>query len=332
MLVITGCSLSACIQMQRTDMRIYQDYMRPPQKPTEAGKGIHVTHFGTTTLLFDDGETQVMIDSFFTRPTDWGQLFLGEIRTDQKLIDRLLSEHQIDRLKAIMVFHSHYDHAMDIGAVAQGTGAQILGSESTANIARGADIPEAQIQVITPGKAYHFGKFEVTFLVSKHTHLPFLIEAMGMMGDISEPLHQPSSMFTYKVGETYAIQIKHPLGTSLLKGAAFIPGELKGYTADTIFLCTPGLDQLSPAEKQQFFQEMLVDTQAKKIIPVHWDDFSTPLETHLTPMPKSADDLEDSLGFVFDGLKNHPEMTLEFIPALEPLLLFKADEAAKLTR
>lgn len=40
------------------------------QKDAEPKDGaVKVTFLGTTTLLFDDGETQLMIDGFFTRPS-----------------------------------------------------------------------------------------------------------------------------------------------------------------------------------------------------------------------------------------------------------------------
>lgn len=312
-----------CALLDRPDMDIYQPYIRQPQTSPESGKGLRVTHFGTSNLLFDDGETQLMVDAFFTRPSDWGQLFLGQISSNLPLIERILQEHKIDRLAAMLIFHSHYDHAMDLGPIALKTGAEVLGSESTAQIARGADLPEAQIRVVEPGKSYRYGQFEVTFFISKHTALPFWAEAMGLMGDITEPLRQPVSLFAYREGETYTIHIRHPLGTALVKGAALIPGELKGYSADKVFLCTPGLNQMGPDQQTQFFREIILDTGVKEVIPVHWDDFSLPLQAKLTPMPKTADNLDASLDFVFKQVQQHPEIKIQFIPALEPILLYK---------
>lgn len=311
--------LGGCYDLSRPRL---EDYAWLPAAPTAHAAGLRVTHFGTTTLLFDDGETKLMIDSFFTRPKDWNQLFFGKISSDRPLIHSYLAQAGVDKLAAILVFHSHYDHAMDIGPVAQETGADVLGSASTANIARGADLPEKRIVTVVPGKVYSYGKFRVTFLLSKHTGLPSLIQATGIMGDITEPLRQPASVYDYREGETYTIRIAHPLGTSLLKGGALVPGELRGYRAEAVFMCLPGLNQMSQEQQDQYFREVVLDTGVKRIIPVHWDDFSTPLAPRLTPMPKSAEDLDTDLAFLRRELAQHPTISLSFIPALTPVQLF----------
>src|SRR5262245_60869304 len=43
---------------------------------------VKVTFLGTTTLLFDDGETQLMIDGFFSRPP-MAKVALSPIETDR---------------------------------------------------------------------------------------------------------------------------------------------------------------------------------------------------------------------------------------------------------
>ena len=38
-------------------------------EPAEAGQALTVTWFGVTTLLIDDGVTQILIDGYFSRPS-----------------------------------------------------------------------------------------------------------------------------------------------------------------------------------------------------------------------------------------------------------------------
>lgn len=320
--------LSGCLDLSRPDLKVYEAYARPiPGADAPASvPGLRVTHFGTTTLLFDDGQTQLMIDGFFTRPSDWGQLFFGKISSDRELIHQRLDTAGVQKLAALMVFHSHYDHAMDIGPVATYTGADVLGSASTANIASGEGIDERRIITVKPGKAYTYGAFTVTFLVSQHTPLPFWLLPTGLMGDIDKPLHQPVSLYEYREGETYAIHIAHPWGTSLLKGGALRPGELTGYQADTVFMCTPGLDKMTPEEQSRYFREVVLETGVSRIVPVHWDDFATPLAPELTPMPRSAENLDASMAFLLGQLATQPEIELRFLPAMVPQLLFQANK------
>ena len=119
----------------------------------ESGNAVTVTWLGVTTLLFDDNETQVLIDGFFTRRPVYDYLF-KEISTDIAKVNFALAEFRINRLAAVVPVHSHFDHAMDVGIVANRTSAVVLGSESTANIVRGARLPISQYQIL---RAEYYG-------------------------------------------------------------------------------------------------------------------------------------------------------------------------------
>ncbi len=89
---------------------------------------LRVTFLGVSTLLFDDGSTAILLDGFFTRPNS-RQLFLEKISPDKTIIKNSLQRAGIDKLAAVIVNHSHYDHAMDAPEVAAQTGAVLVGSE-----------------------------------------------------------------------------------------------------------------------------------------------------------------------------------------------------------
>ena len=80
-----------------------------------------VTFFGTTTLLFDDGKDQVLFDAHFTRPPFYKWIH-GLMQTNTELVDRMIRLHRIDRLRAVFVSHTHFDHVMDAPYVASRTG------------------------------------------------------------------------------------------------------------------------------------------------------------------------------------------------------------------
>lgn len=100
----------------------------------EAEPGVTVKWFGVTTLLIDDGETQIMTDGFFSRPSLLDILMKRPISPDQQSISSMIKKHNINRLAVVIPVHSHYDHAMDSGEVAKQTGALLLGSNSTSFI------------------------------------------------------------------------------------------------------------------------------------------------------------------------------------------------------
>lgn len=316
---------SGCYFLQRPDMRVYEPYFyQPPLELAGPGK-IKMTYMGTSSLYFDDGETRVLIDGFFTRPDNLFQIFFGEIETNKARVAEYLKRLKIERLDAIPVFHSHYDHAMDSAEIARLTGAKVLGSESTAMVMAGSGLPAAQIQIVEPGKAYQFGKFRITMTESKHVPLPGIIESTGMMGDVSQPLKQPASIYAFAEGMTYAILIEHPLGNSMLHSGSFLPGELKQMKAkvDTLFLCSPGLPKLSPALQEQFYQEIIVEPGVKRVVPVHWDDFSFTLDQPLVPLPRFAEDLDAAMDFLIAKSKQGKGFQIQFMPEWKELTLYQ---------
>src|SRR5690606_26082605 len=119
-----------------------------PVAPAQAGDALTATWFGTTAILLRAGDDALMIDPFFTRPRGlWPMLRNAAIAPDEALIRRWLAQAQVEHLHAVLVSHSHYDHAMDAGVVARLTGAQLVGSASTANIGRGAGLPPSRLTV-----------------------------------------------------------------------------------------------------------------------------------------------------------------------------------------
>jgi L-ascorbate metabolism protein UlaG (beta-lactamase superfamily) len=196
---------------------------------------LRVTFLGVSTLLFDDGSTAILLDGFFTRPNS-RQLFLEKISPDKTIIKNSLQRAGIDKLAAVIVNHSHYDHAMDAPEVAAQTGAVLVGSESTANVGRGWGLPEANIAARRPGDIMTFGRFTVTLLQSRHVPSPFT------GGEITAPLVPPVRANAYLEGTSFAVQIEHD-GRHLLVNASagFVPGALAGRRADVVFL---GIGQL----------------------------------------------------------------------------------------
>lgn len=323
LILILSSLLSACAAFERPDLKNYAEYFyAPPTEQTAQHSGVKVTYLGTSSLLFDDGRSRILIDGFVTRPGNLWQLAFGQVHSDKALIRDALARLNVDRIDALPVYHSHHDHAMDSAEIARLTGAQILGSESTAWIARGAGLPEQQYTVVNKGEPYSFGDFRITMIEGQHTELPGLIVSTGMMGDIDRPLTQPASIFDYREGETYTIIVEHPLGTSMLHSGALKPGSLKGRKIDTVFLCTPGIPKMTPAEREQYYQEVVVETGVRKIIPVHWDDFTLPLNQPLVALPRFAEDLDAAMEFLITKQKAHPEVQIEFIPAWEAVPLF----------
>ena len=259
----------------------------------ESTSGLRVTFLGVSTLLFEDGETAILTDGFFTRPGKLRFLFT-KIEPDPDLIARQLQRAGIHNLAAVVVVHSHYDHAMDAPEVAKRTGAQLVGSQSTANIALGYGFPKEKLTVVGDSANLQFGRFQITLLTSGHVP-----SQLAPMGNIENLLKPPAWWRQYKEGGSYSVLIDHDGKSILVQGSAgFRPEALKGRHADVVFLGIGQLGNQDDVYRELYWQQVVAAVRPRRIIPIHWDDFWLPLDQPLVPFPRLADNFEKSMDFL----------------------------------
>jgi L-ascorbate metabolism protein UlaG (beta-lactamase superfamily) len=312
--------------VHRPGLALYEARLSGSALPARApAEQVTVTWFGTTTLLLSDGETALLTDGFFTRPGGWFTLARGGvIAPDRAEIDRWVDKLGPIKPAAILVSHSHHDHAMDSALVAERTSATVVGSTSTANIARGHGLGQAQIRVVVPFERMSFGRFGVTFIASRHggnapmdTAAPFEVET------VDQPLRAPAKVTDYKDGGTYSILVQHPLGNVLIHGSAgFIPGHLRGVKADVVFLGIGGLGRYPREKKARYWRETVGMVGATKVVPIHFDDFTLRLEEPLRPFPSFYDDFQSSMEFLIEQAGAAPSVALETLAIARPTVLF----------
>jgi L-ascorbate metabolism protein UlaG (beta-lactamase superfamily) len=272
--------------------------------PAKSGE-LHVTFFGVSTLLFEDGKNSILIDGFFTRPEKW-DVFTSKISPNINIIEQSLQRANIQQLDAVIAAHSHYDHAMDSPEVARKTHATLYGSQSTANIGRGWGLPESQIHVVSYGDTVRIGDFEVAFLNAEHAPTGFT------GGEIEVPLKPPVRASQYKEGQCFSMLISHKGKTILVQSSAgFAKSSLLGRHADVAFLGIGALGNQTSQFQEDYWNETVKATGAKRVIPIHWDDFTKPNNMPLTPIPWPFDDFDKSMAFLLNhGAKEQVEVKL----------------------
>ncbi|MEQ1439196.1 MBL fold metallo-hydrolase [Fontimonas sp. SYSU GA230001] len=238
--------------------------------------------FGTTAVLLRAGDDALMVDPFFTRPPGlWPLLRNDHIAPDEALIRKWLRKENVTRLHAVLVSHSHYDHALDAGVVARLTGAVLAGSASTANIGRGAGLDDRRIVVAAADQALRFGPFTVRFIESRHAGAT----GGAPTGEIAAPLTPPAHYLDYRQGGTWSILVEHADGSVLHHGSAgFMPGALQGRHADVVVLGAALVD-----DAESYLQQTVDAVGARTVVLTHWDDFTRPLDAPLKPMPVVVD-------------------------------------------
>jgi L-ascorbate metabolism protein UlaG (beta-lactamase superfamily) len=235
-------------------------------------RGISVTWLGAAGVLVGDGDASFLIDPFVSRHG------LARVATGRPLAPRIAEvDRWVDRVgargaSAVLVSHSHYDHALDAPFFAVATGGVLAGSESTANVGRGAGLPAGRIRVVGPGDALAVGRFRLTFIESRHG--TGLLGRAMYPGRIEAPLAPPAPASAYREGTTFAIRIEHPAGTIVHHGSAgFREGMYAGASADAVLLGLAGATDV-----EAYLASVVDALGAKCVVPIHFDDFFARLD------------------------------------------------------
>jgi L-ascorbate metabolism protein UlaG (beta-lactamase superfamily) len=280
--------------------------------PQTAGR-LTARFFGVSTVLIADGTTALMTDGFLSRPPLL-QMLLGPIGPDDARIDHALARGNVDRLAAVFVAHSHYDHAMDSARVARRSGAKLIGTRSAAFIAEGDGFSMQDMHDVGTGGPFRYGGFTVTAFASPHTEKSFFFR-----GPITRPVRPPVWVGAYREGGNYSYLVEHSLGSVLIHGSTNVtPGLYDNVRADILFLGIATLGRDDAGSIVGYWDEIVGKTGAKLVVPVHWDNFTTPLDRPLEPLPLAIDDFDRAMGWL-KRLAARDNVRLALMPLFEPI-------------
>lgn len=277
-------------RLGRRGIRAYRHLVQPPATPCP--DELRATFFGVSTLLFRAGGNAVMIDGFFSRPR-LARVLAGRIAPDHEVIVGSLQRAGVTDLDAVIPVHSHYDHALDAPAVAAMTGASVVGSASTVNIARGYGLPPDRIYQASVGEVLRFGRITVTMVAAEHSPTRLA------RGVIRRPVRPPAHASAYRMGECFSVLVECDGRTVLVNGSAgFIPGMLRDHPAEAVYFGIPLLGRQREEFRDELWREVVVATGARRVLPIHWDAFWRPLDQPLVPLPRLVDDFDVSMRFL----------------------------------
>lgn len=239
--------------------------------PVQPGHGLTLRSLGVSGFELTDGTTTVLMDPTPTRP-DPLALITGPIDADPALGAKVCPKADV-----ILVNHTHFDHAIDVPAIAKRTGALVVGSQNTINLALRRGVPQGQTRVVHSGDQLTVGTFTIDVRSSKH---PDLIVSQPMSGVIS-PAAGPLWFWQYALDETLGYRLAaagttvwfHPTST-------YQPGELGGLPAKTLIVGVSGEKQTRAK-----VEGLLGESKAGRVLPTHYDNFFQPYERGLALMP-----------------------------------------------
>lgn len=240
---------------------------------------LSATWMGTAGFFVSDGRDSFYIDPYVSRYSLFRVLAGLSLPPRVDLVRRWIVLTGGGSAGAVVVSHSHFDHVLDAPFFAKEAGAVLVGSESTANVGRGAGLDEGSIRRVGPGDAYRIGAFTVRFVESVHGF--GLFGRTPYPGAIDAPLSPPAPAAAYRLGTVFSLVIEHPLGTIVHHGSAGrAPGLFEGIRAEVILLCVAGRGNTA-----DYIQQTALACDAKTVVPAHFDYFFRSLEARLRHIP-----------------------------------------------
>ncbi|KAL1880639.1 hypothetical protein Daus18300_001250 [Diaporthe australafricana] len=277
---------------------------------------LRATFVGVSTILFSAGQDAILIDGFFTRPS-YLPVFLGKIQPDEKIVAECLTrlgvvqtepgpgaDSETDSqmtLHAVLVAHTHFDHALDAPLVCKRTGARLVGSESLHNLGRGQGVPEGQMVLARDGAVLDYGPLRVRVLEGVHS------PGDVAPGDIEGPLAMPAPFKALKTGRCYSFLVEHQGRRVFVHPSAnYVKGKFGGLglgEVDWLFLGVGVLGKQSSEFMEEYWNEVVEVLGPKQVVPIHWDNFWKPLSTPLLPLPWFLDRFSVAEGWLREKCK-----------------------------
>ncbi len=250
------------------------DDLAPKDKPGP----VVIRWLGTAGFEITCEDHVLLIDPYVTRAS-LARCVTSRIAPDLGAIGRY-----IGRADAVIVGHTHFDHALDVPAIARRTGARVFGSRSAAALCRAAGVPEARVQRVerAPGQApivAEVGPFRLRFVPSAHSRL-----ALGRVpfpGEIDDCDAVPVRAEAYRCGAVFRVEIEvHGRTIVHLGSAEVLPSEAAPRHVDLLLFCVAGWRSGGDVPER-----VMRTLSPAAVLLSHWDDFFRPLHEPVRALP-----------------------------------------------
>lgn len=234
---------------------------------------------GTAGFALEHEGHVVLFDPYLTRAS-LARCLLGPVATDRARV----AEH-VPRASAIVVGHTHFDHALDVPDIAKATGARVFGSRSAVVLCRARGVDEAQLEdvesrvTVTRPFDAEVGPFRLRFFASAHS--PIALGRVPFPGEIASCDDVPMRIERYRCGAVFGVLIEvagrrvFHLGSANMVDAALDLGR-----TDLALVCVAGW-HTTP----RFADRLVARVAPERVVLSHWDDFFRPLDRPLRTLP-----------------------------------------------
>lgn len=228
--------------------------------------GLSVQWLGVAGFALAYQGYRLLIDPYITRAP------LRQVALSPLCADRERLRRHVPRADAVLVGHTHFDHALDVAALCAMHGCPAYGSTSLQRLLRLHRLGQLA-RVPTPHCPLSLGPFKVTFVPSKHSPL-LLGLAVPYAGEFTcEHLDQLRGR-DYRCGDVFGIHVEVAGVSFYHQGSAeLLEDQIRLRPVNYLLMCIAGR-----AFSPDYLRRSVRALDPEVIIAHHHDNFFLPVE------------------------------------------------------
>jgi len=260
--------LATARRQHKSDMLTARQHGAPLPLP----RGLELTWIGTAGFRLAYQGVVIWIDPYVTRLSLADLLRRKVVPPSGEAVGRW-----IDKADAVLVGHTHFDHALDVPAIARRFGARVYGSSSLAQLMRIHGLA-AQAVTVVPHRDYEVGPFRFRFTPSRHSRLQLGL-AVPYAGELTCEHVDALTPQRYRCGQVWGICVEVAGMRIYHQGSAdLIEDEIRDRGVD-VFLCGIAGRRFTP----RYVERIVRALEPARIVPTHYDNFFHPLDGAAPP-------------------------------------------------
>jgi len=238
--------------------------------PVDLPDGLELQWLGTAGFRLSHSGTTILIDPYLSRAPLAAVARNRSLRSDPGTVDRL-----VDHADAVLVGHSHFDHAVDVPYLARRDGCTVYGSTSVEHLLGLHGLAE-QAVVVQPGHRYEIGPFTVSFTRSRPSRL-LLGLRVPSDGELTCDSLDHLGAGAFRCGQVWGITVEVDGTTIYHMGSAdLIDDEVTSRGVDVLLCGIAGR-----LYTERFTERVIAALDPALVVAHHHDDFFRPVDADM---------------------------------------------------
>jgi L-ascorbate metabolism protein UlaG (beta-lactamase superfamily) len=247
------------------------------RRPLGLPSGLGVSWLGVAGFRLSFEGHSLIVDPYLSRISFRQFVRREPALPDRPLVGRVLRD--AGTLVGVVAGHTHFDHALDVPAVAERFGCRAYGSRSLVRL-MDAHGMGAQAVEAAAGERVQFGPFAVTFVPSRHSRI-VLGRRVPMAGEIAARDTAQLHARAYRCGQVWAFLIEVGGARIYHQGSADLVDDAVPAGGVDVFLAGVAGREFTP----NYWRRILSRLDPAQVVICHHDDFFRPLDEPLAFAP-----------------------------------------------